>query len=47
MAAFCLEPDLDLRQARLLAQAGRLSIEDLLDLLEEQDRLRRQDLEPV
>jgi hypothetical protein len=30
-----------------MAHAGRLSMEDLLDLLEEQDRLRRHDLETI
>jgi transposase len=38
---------LDVRQARWLAQAGRLSMEDLLDLLEEQDRLRGQDQQTI
>jgi transposase len=33
----------DVRQARLLARAGRLSMEDLLDLLDELDRLRGHD----
>jgi transposase len=47
MVTCCLETGLDLRQARLLARAGRLSIEDLLDLLEAQDRLRRQELETI
>jgi transposase len=47
MATCCLEADLDLRQARQLARAGRLSIEDLLDLLEDQDRLRRRALETI
>ncbi len=47
MATCCLETGLDLHQARLLARTGLLSIEDLLDLLEDQDRLRRQDLETI
>jgi transposase len=47
MSTCCLETGLDLQQARLLARAGRLSIEDLLDLLEDQDRLRRQELETI
>jgi transposase len=37
----------DVRQARLLAQAGRLSMEDLLDLLEELDRLRGRDQQTI
>lgn len=47
MVTCCLETGLDLRRARQLACAGRLSIEDLLDLLEDQDRLRRRDLETI
>jgi len=42
-----LQSAVDLRQARLLARAGRLSIEDLCDLLEELDRLRGQDQETI
>jgi len=38
---------LEVRRARSMVRAGRLSIEDLLDLLEEQDRLRRHDLETI
>jgi transposase len=37
----------DVRESRLLARAGRLSIEDLCDLLEELDRLRGQDQETI
>jgi hypothetical protein len=47
MATCCLETGSDIGRARLLTRAGRLSIEDLLDLLEEQDRLRRLDLETI
>jgi hypothetical protein len=47
MATCCLDTGIDLRQARILARSGRLSIEDLLDLLEDQDRLRRQDLDTI
>lgn len=47
MATCCVDTGIDLRQARMLARAGRLSIEDLLDILEDQDRLRRQDLDTI
>lgn len=47
MVSCCVETGINIRQARLLARAGRLSIEDLLDLLEEQDRLRRLDRETI
>src|SRR6201987_473515 len=43
----CCPCAVDVRQAKLMARAGRLSMEDLLDFLDELDRVRGHDQENI